>query len=645
MKHRLTSLRLRILLPVIGMVLLVVILLNVMFSLTYIRMILQQEQEVNATGFETVSRSITPLIETALSTSRRILLDERVASYARHRYDSDTELIHARISCRDFLRTEAAKNGNIYGLLVMRKDGSLFGTLPEGNFFWDDPKDNPFPDTTREQIMNVPFGDTVWIGPIKGADIYGFESDNIPRSIMLAAWKTNDVKYGAGYGIMLMDEKVFDELFSSVKDEKSTWHLFSENKTEIYHTGEENCTDPDELINESNKNRVVYDEDGHPFSSFSETMEYPAWTLIRKVSMEAYESVVRRVRWLLGITGALIILAALGGYHMWLRKILRQYNSLLNGIVRMGEGDLESTTFVPTTIDEFLTMQQEINRTRLALSRQMDTIREMEREHKEQEIMARELSLASKIQLNALPHTFPPFPERKEIELYASMTPARDVGGDFYDYFFIDEDHLCLLIADVSGKGVPAALFMMAAKRILEDSARTERGAGGILEETNRILYESDQEDMFVTVWLGILEISTGKLTAANAGHEYPTIGRQDTGFELYKDRHGFVLGGMEGVHYRAYDIQLNPGDKIFVYTDGVPEATALDNEMFGTERMVAALNDCKEGGPEEILCGVKRAVDAFVGDAEQFDDLTMLCLEYRGGSYAGFRKHENGQE
>ena len=135
MKHRLTSLRLRILLPVIGMVLLVVILLNVMFSLTYIRMILQQEQEVNAAGFETVSRSITPLIETALSTSRRILLDERVASYARHRYDSDTELIHARLSCRDFLRTEAAKNGNIYGLLVMRKDGSLFGTLPEGNFF------------------------------------------------------------------------------------------------------------------------------------------------------------------------------------------------------------------------------------------------------------------------------------------------------------------------------------------------------------------------------------------------------------------------------------------------------------------------------------------------------------------------------
>ena len=148
---------------------------------------------------------------------------------------------------------------------------------------------------------------------------------------------------------------------------------------------------------------------------------------------------------------------------MWLRKFLQQYNSLLNGIVRMGEGDLESTTFVPTTIDEFLTMQQEINRTRLALSRQMDTIREMEREHKEQEIMARELSLASKIQLNALPHTFPPFPERKEIELYASMTPARDVGGDFYEYFFIDEDHLCLLIADVSGKGVPAALFMMAA--------------------------------------------------------------------------------------------------------------------------------------------------------------------------------------
>ncbi len=638
MKHRLKSLRLRILLPVIIIVVAVVFLLNLMFTGSYIRAILKQEQEVNTVGFETISHRITPLIETALGTAQSILLDERVSSYVRHQYNSEAEMIHARLSCRDYLREEATKNGNIYGLLVMRKDGSLFGTLPEGNFFLDDPEKNPFPDDIKDRVLDVPFGETVWIGPISGADIYGFINEKTPDSIMIAAWQTYDLSYGAGFGMMLMDETIFEGLFSSLQDRKSTWHLFGEDKTEIYHEGQDRCTDPDELIRKSNNNKVLHDKDGHAFSAFSKTMENPAWTLIRKVSMEDYEQVVIQVRWMVGIAGSLIILAVLAIYHVWLKRFLKQFSSLLNGIIRMGEGDLESTSFVPTSIDEFLTMQQEINRTRLALIRQMDTIREMEREHKEQEIIAREMSLATKIQLNALPHTFPPFPERKEIGLFASMTPARDVGGDFYDYFFIDEDHLCLLIADVSGKGVPAALFMMASKRILEDTARSEYSVSGILEKTNETLCENDQEDMFVTVWLGILEISTGKLTAANAGHEYPAIGRQGAGFELYRDRHGFVLGGLEGAHYRAYEILLKPGDKIFVYTDGVPEATAKTNEMFGTRRMVAALNGCKEGSPEEILREVKKTVDDFVGDAEQFDDLTMLCLEYKGGTATGHK-------
>ena len=211
------------------------------------------------------------------------------------------------------------------------------------------------------------------------------------------------------------------------------------------------------------------------------------------------------------------------------------------------------------------------------------------------------------------------------------MNPARDVGGDFYDFFFVDEDHLCLVIADVSGKGIPAALFMMFAKRIIEDFARMEYGAGEILEKTNELLCDNNQAEMFVTVWLGILEVSTGKLTAANAGHEYPAIFRKDGCFELYKDRHGFVIGGMEGIHYKEYELQIDPGDKLFIYTDGVPEATDGSDEMFGVERMTAALNSCADGSPEEILRGVKNAVDAFVGDAEQFDDLTMMCLTYNG--------------
>ena len=233
--------------------------------------------------------------------------------------------------------------------------------------------------------------------------------------------------------------------------------------------------------------------------------------------------------------------------------------------------------------------------------------------------------------MSSLPHNFPPFPERKEFDLFASMAPARDVGGDFYDFFLIDDDHLCLVIADVSGKGIPGALFMMLSKRIIEDAARLELDAGEILDKTNQSLCDSNQAGMFVTVWLGILELSTGRLTAANAGHEYPAVQKNGGRFALYKDRHGFVIGGMEDVRYQSYDLQMEPGDKLFVYTDGVPEATADSLEMFGTERMTAALNSKAEGSPEEILSAVKQAVDAFVGDAEQFDDLTMMCLEYKG--------------
>ena len=172
---------------------------------------------------------------------------------------------------------------------------------------------------------------------------------------------------------------------------------------------------------------------------------------------------------------------------------------------------------------------------------------------------------------------------------------------------------------------------MMVSKRIIEDSARQVRSPAEILARTNEALCDNNQAEMFVTVWLGMLEISSGKLTAANAGHEFPSIRRKDGRFELYKDRHGFVLGGLKEARYKEYTLQMAPGDKLFVYTDGVPEATAANGEMFGTDRMISALNTCADGGPEAILSGVRSAVDAFVGDAEQVDDLTMLCLEYHG--------------
>ena len=249
----------------------------------------------------------------------------------------------------------------------------------------------------------------------------------------------------------------------------------------------------------------------------------------------------------------------------------------------------------------------------------------------EKQRISTELSLATRIQTAMLPHVFPPFPERTEFDIYASMNPAKEVGGDFYDFFLIDNDHLGLVMADVSGKGVPAALFMMASKIILQSCAMLGGSPAEILTKTNEAICSNNQEEMFVTVWLGILEISTGKLTAANAGHEYPVIRNAGGRFELFKDKHGFVIGGMSGAKYREYEIQMEPGSKLFLYTDGVPEATDVDKNMFGTERMVDALNTEPEASPEVILKNVRSAVDGFVKEAEQFDDLTMLCIEYRG--------------
>ena len=261
----------------------------------------------------------------------------------------------------------------------------------------------------------------------------------------------------------------------------------------------------------------------------------------------------------------------------------------------------------------------------------VDYVEEVRRVTAEKERIGTELHMAKQIQEGMLPSIFPAFPDRTEFDLYASMDPAKEVGGDFYDFFLIDNDHLALVMADVSGKGVPGALFMMASKNILQSSAMQGGSPADILERMNKIICANNPMQMFVTVWLGILEISTGRLTASNAGHEYPMIRRASGIFEIYKDKHGFVVGGMEGLKYKAYELQLQPGDMLFLYTDGVPEATNNKNELFGTDRMLSSLNGHPGDLPVTTLRHMQEAVDVFVDGAEQFDDLTMLCLEYKG--------------
>ena len=211
------------------------------------------------------------------------------------------------------------------------------------------------------------------------------------------------------------------------------------------------------------------------------------------------------------------------------------------------------------------------------------------------------------------------------------MDPAKEVGGDFYDFYLIDDDHLALVIADVSGKGVPAALFMMISMLLIHNAAEGESSPAKILEKLNHKVCSNNPEEMFVTVWLGILEISTGKLTASNAGHEYPVMKKAGGTFEMLQDRHGLVIGAMDGVPYRDYEVQMEPGDKLFVYTDGLPEATNAKEELLGEERMLRGLRKGENGTPQQILEAVNDEVRAFVGEAPQFDDLTMLCLHYKG--------------
>ena len=242
-----------------------------------------------------------------------------------------------------------------------------------------------------------------------------------------------------------------------------------------------------------------------------------------------------------------------------------------------------------------------------------------------------ELSTATRIQSSMLPSIFPAFPERKEFDIYASMKPAKEVGGDFYDFFLIDENHLGIVIADVSGKGVPAALFMMACKILVQNQATNKPDPKAALEAVNAQICANNHDDMFVTVWLGIVDLTTGILTASNAGHEYPIIKQPNGHFEIYRDQHGLVIGALKDSKYTEYTVKLEKGAMLFLYTDGVAEANNVNYEQFTTSRILDALNSRDINTSEDALNAVNDAVNEFTKEAPQFDDLTMMCFKYIG--------------
>lgn len=242
-----------------------------------------------------------------------------------------------------------------------------------------------------------------------------------------------------------------------------------------------------------------------------------------------------------------------------------------------------------------------------------------------------ELTLAHNIQKAALPSGIPVFEGNNCFEIFGSSTPAKEVGGDFYDFFKIDDSHLGILIADVSGKGIPAAMFMMLSHICIKNMSNTDTNPGAIFEKVNNILTERNDAEMFVTAWLGILNLDTGVISCVNAGHENPAICRNGEEYDLYKTKHSLVLAAMDDMKYKTETIQLEKGDRLFLYTDGVPEATDSTNTLYGTDRMLKVLNRAKDSSCEDLLAAVEEDINSFVGSAPQFDDFTMVCLKYLG--------------
>ena len=324
-----------------------------------------------------------------------------------------------------------------------------------------------------------------------------------------------------------------------------------------------------------------------------------------------------------------IIVVTMAAYIVFVRKtITRPISRLADFTQEITEsGKFENQRITMKTGDEIEALSDSFN---FMMEELENYIANLSKVTAEKERIGTELDIARNIQASMLPCIFPAFPDRKEFDIYATMTPAKEVGGDFYDFFMVDETHLAIVMADVSGKGVPAALFMVIGKTLIKDHTTSGRDLGEVFSTVNNLLCEANSEGLFITAFEGVLDLVTGEFCFVNAGHEMPFICKSGGSFEAYKIRPGFVLAGFEDMNYKAGSMTLDVGDMIFQYTDGVTEATNVENQLYGMERLEQVLNRVKDRVPSEILPEVKKDIDAFVGEAPQFDDITMLCVEYK---------------
>lgn len=310
-------------------------------------------------------------------------------------------------------------------------------------------------------------------------------------------------------------------------------------------------------------------------------------------------------------------------YFLIKKLVVDNMAKVNRSLAKITGGNLDTVVDVRTN-EEFASLSDDINSTVLTLKRYIAEAAAR---------IDRELEFARSIQHAAIPSVFPPYPGHGEFEIFATMDTAREVGGDFYDFYFVGENRLGFLIADVSGKGIPAAMFMMTAKTIIKGYAESGIPVDEVFTTANKKLCESNDTGMFVTAWMGVLDLTTGKVDFANAGHNPPLVRHGDGTFTYLRSRPGLVLAGMEGIRYRRNELMLAPGDEIYLYTDGVTEATDANEALYGEERLQVLMNRLHGCSGEEVCRAVRQDIDLFVGTAPQFDDITMLYLKYNGGT------------
>lgn len=335
-------------------------------------------------------------------------------------------------------------------------------------------------------------------------------------------------------------------------------------------------------------------------------------------------------RLLCALAGMTLILIVIG-VHVISKTVVHPINLLAKSTAGFVENRKENGA--GTVQDLNIRSNDEIGRLAEAVGKMERDINEyidnIARVTAEKERIGAELNVATQIQASMMPSIFPHFADQPAFEIAAFMQPAKEVGGDFYDFFLVDENHLAIVMADVSGKGVPAALFMVIGKTLIKDHTQPGRDLGEVFSEVNNILCESNSENLFITAFVGVLDLTTGEFPYVNAGHELPFICHEGS-FEAHRIEPGFVLAGLEDMRYQAGCFMLAEGDKLFQYTDGVTEAANAGNHLYGMQRLYDILNRNSDGSPEEILRAVKGDIDEFVGDAPQFDDITMLCLTFK---------------